>query len=450
MIWSSPIYRFREPYNENSVTMKEVVIDVTGSAPPILEPSDNLKQVLNEVFTSSEYSGIETVLEFGAAKLKNIPFILKQGKSVTAVEFKELADNKITKKNITKCKRYGSKFQELIFPNPFLTDPKRFDLVLLANVVPVMPIPSERLYLLDILHKKVNDSKYVLWIAQKEGSYKTIREEGRQRIGDGIWMGVAKRFKTFYRYHNPEEVDEIMQLYGFERIKKWSLGDDARLYKKIRYNLFTGMITPELIQEHIPLDETIEDPQKIKLKRVKQVDEVVPNPPELSIENLYKKRIQSINEGTTDAELYHRVVSNALSRIFRGSLRNMEIKVPVNNGTGIIDTVFTNMASSGFFNNKGEHVIVEVKNISGDPENTEFNQLASRLNVYTGHFGILVCRKVQDEDAVVQRCKAFLPQGNTLIFLTDKDIFELLDCSRNGNTDEINDIMDNRTKKITF
>ena len=46
------------------------------------------------------------------------------------------------------------------------------------NVPPVMPILAERLYLLDILHQKINKGKYLLWLAQKEGSsYKKIRDE---------------------------------------------------------------------------------------------------------------------------------------------------------------------------------------------------------------------------------------------------------------------------------
>ena len=65
-----------------------------------------------------------------------------------------------------------------MFPNPFIDDHKSFDLAILANVLPVMPIPAERLYVLKVLHEKVRADKYLLWIAQKEGPYKEIREAG--------------------------------------------------------------------------------------------------------------------------------------------------------------------------------------------------------------------------------------------------------------------------------
>lgn len=177
MLWTTPVYKFRIPRDDNSESeeLKEIVIDVTGSAPPFKEPSEALKEVLQDIFKSDSLKKIEYILEFGAGKLKNIPYLLKQGKTVCAVEFKELSTNAFTKKNIKKCEKYGSKFHKLIFPNPFLSETKKFDLALLLNVPPVMPVLAERLYLMDILYQKINNGKYLLWVAQKEGPYKKIR-----------------------------------------------------------------------------------------------------------------------------------------------------------------------------------------------------------------------------------------------------------------------------------
>jgi len=119
MLWERPIYRFRIPksgYGEESQRLQELVFDVTGSAPPMRQPSEALKTVLNEIFNSDSLKSIQSVLEFGAAKLKNIPFILEKGKTVCAVEFEELSKNPITKGNLRKCRAYGSQFQELLFP----------------------------------------------------------------------------------------------------------------------------------------------------------------------------------------------------------------------------------------------------------------------------------------------------------------------------------------------
>ena len=63
MIWKTPIYRFRIPEDDNSESenLKEIVIDVTGSAPPFTEPSDVLKEVLQEIFKLDSFKKVETV-----------------------------------------------------------------------------------------------------------------------------------------------------------------------------------------------------------------------------------------------------------------------------------------------------------------------------------------------------------------------------------------------------
>lgn len=456
-MWESPIYRFRIPKDkDNHQFLKEIVIDVTGSAPSSKEPSEGLKKILMEIFGSRSLK-VNTVLAFGAGKLRNIPFILEKGKTVCAVDFEKITRSQFTKKNFKTCNKYGSKFQKLIFPRPFISDNKKFDLVLLLNVLPIMPVFAERLYVLKLLYEKTNDGKYLLWVAHGEGSYKKIREKGKNAFGDGIWMGKSRYAKTFYKYHPIEELDEMMALYGFKKIKRFPIGDDARLYEKTEHNLLSDIITPEKIRKHIPVDERIEYPKKTTLKIVKKTSKIkplIPNPKSLSIEMLYAERIKSISRGTRDAELYHRVVSYALGRIFRGSLRNMKIKIDIDSGIKIIDTIFTNCAKNGFFFNlRGKadcsYPIIEVKNKSKDPSNPDFDQLNGRMNKSRGNFGMLVCRKVKNEKTAFERCKTYLP-NNFIFFLTDEDIFELLDYSHEHNQNDINDFMDDKLKNLIF
>jgi hypothetical protein len=320
-----------------------------------------------------------------------------------------------------------------------------------------MPIPAERMYLLDLIYHKVKDKKYVLWVAQKEGSYKKIREDGKNYVGDGVWMGKGRYFKTFYKYYPVEELDELMALYGFELIKRFSVSDDARLYRKTEYNLFSGIITPKKILQHIPEDDTIKNPTSVMPKIVKKsltVKPIISNPKIFSIESLYIEKIRNMSTGIKFAEEYHRIVSNALARIFRGSLRNMTMKVNIDSGIKIVDTVFSNYSIQGFFKNLKDKIecsypIFEVKNISVDPENTEFDQLNGRLTDNTGHFGVLVCRSVDKERDVIARCKTFRP-NNIILYLTDNDIITLLEYKREHNIIEIDNFMDIKLRNILF
>ena len=40
-------------------------------------------------------------------------------------------------------------------------------------------------------------------------------------------------------------------------MKRFDVGDDARLYEKTKYNLLSGMLTQSRIRDQIPIDETI-------------------------------------------------------------------------------------------------------------------------------------------------------------------------------------------------
>ncbi|MEK6854981.1 MAG: hypothetical protein AABX73_02050 [Nanoarchaeota archaeon] len=93
--------------------------------------------------------------------------------------------------------------------------------------------------------------------------------------------------------------------------------------------------------------------------------------------------------------------------------------------------------------------IIEAKNLTNEPNNPEFDQLHGRMNKYRGKFGILVCRKVQNKDRAIEICKTYLPD-RYVIYLTDEDIFEMLELSREDKIDEIDDLMDNRLKKVIF
>ena len=94
---------------------------------------------------------------------------------------------------------------------------------------------------------------------------------------------------------------------------------------------------------------------------------------------------------------------------------------------------------------------MEAKNYSGDPGNEEFDQLAGRLKNEVGQFGILVCRKVKDVKAAMDRCQGYLSDnGKHVIFLTDEDLINLLELYQDGDVKGINDFMDLKLRPLVF
>lgn len=466
-LWDSPIYRFRIPEEDyGSYKYREIIFDVTGSAPSFEEVKDTMDDVFQKLLSSEEGEKIKKVIDFGAAKLRVTLYLLKNKKQVAAVEFEEINKNSGQAKRIwKKCKNYKELFKDWIFPFPFISHKETYDLALLINVLPIMPVFAERLLVLQLLYNKITEKGYIFWYAQKEGSYKDRRISNKFNIGDGIWTGDKKYYKMFFRYHSISEVDEMMLLNGFEFVKQFTApGNDARLYKKNKYNLLKGIITPERILKSIPHDETIKEPSSTNPKvfsSKKELKEVTPTPPGLSIEKIYEDILNSIPSGKKDSnapEKYHRAASVIISRLFRNDLTDMEIKQDMDKGKKVLDTVFRNNAERGFFKDLSEkfnikcpYIIVEAKNYKYDPSNNEFDQLAGRLKDNIGKFGILVCRKIDNQKVVQERCESYLDDGKKyVIVLTDEDLLELISLAKEDGQEGINSLMHKKIRPLIF
>ncbi len=95
-IWQSPIYEFRIPAGADKAghdLIKEVVVDVTTSAPRFADPGKTLGGVLGDVLDYlrlAKGEKISRILDFGAGKLRNTVYLLQKKHDVTAVEFGNL------------------------------------------------------------------------------------------------------------------------------------------------------------------------------------------------------------------------------------------------------------------------------------------------------------------------------------------------------------------------
>ncbi|MEA2037737.1 MAG: hypothetical protein U9O94_09585 [Nanoarchaeota archaeon] len=269
----------------------------------------------------------------------------------------------------------------------------------------------------------------------------------------------------FFKYHCVDDVDEMFALSGYTFVKKFSApGNDVRLYQKIKYNFLSGILTFDKISGNIPIDKTIKDPSSVDLKNVKisgKIKEVIPNPACLSIESLYSEVLKGIPKGKEKdpeaPEKYHRIASLIINRVFRGSLSGMELKRDMDDGLKVVDTVFTNSAENGFFDDLANkfkincpYIIVEAKNYSYDPKNREFDQLSGRLKDKIGKFGIQICREIDDFDIVKRRCESYLDDSKYIIVLTDEDLLYLLDLYQDDDIKGINEFMHKKIRPLIF
>lgn len=166
---------------------------------------------------------------------------------------------------------------------------------------------------------------------------------------------------------------------------------------------------------------------------------------EIDVDALTDDLIQSLIDllpGKKDANKYHKLILGILELIFYPSLNNPIKEREINEGRKRIDISFDNSATGGFFHTLHDihkipsgYVFVECKNYSTDPENPELDQLSGRFSVNRGNFGFLVCRKIENKELLIKRCKDLWRDKRELIIpLTDEDIIGMLKNMKGGKS----------------
>lgn len=146
------------------------------------------------------------------------------------------------------------------------------------------------------------------------------------------------------------------------------------------------------------------------------------------------KHLSEIPPGAKSATEYQDLVLGAITAIFYPDLIDPRKEWEINDGRKRVDVVFSNTSREGFFSQRqsDQHtraniIVVECKNYSTDIANNEVDQLLARFSDRRGRFGLLTCRKVDDEPLLNSRLRDAARDGQGYILvLTDSDIVEML------------------------
>jgi hypothetical protein len=198
---------------------------------------------------------------------------------------------------------------------------------------------------------------------------------------------------------------------------------------------------PEKVNEAIT-DESIEGRQIVG----RQIDR-----------SLTAEALKTIAPGHADAYKYHNLIVGALTEAFHPTLTGATKEQLVDEGRKRVDIFFHNSATAGFFSwmvhvqrYLAPYIQVECKNYSSDLTNKEFEQLGARLNRKRGCVGILVCRKIDDRDLLLKRCRDFVNNEDKRIILVldDDDIIAMLGFAAAHERRKIDELLENRVKEI--
>jgi len=435
-MWETPVYKFAKKIREDGKP-RELIIDVTGSAPSMDKPGDALERVF-EALTKGSVPSKTKILDIGAAKLRNSLYLLGKGFLVYAVEFPELAKRMPQAKANWQKAREHPNFKRLVFPKDFFELDDKVDIALMINVTNVMPIPNERLTLLALCREKMKRDGLLLWYNWRDPT----KYPDKTRINDGFFKGKGRIHKTFYGEWNRAHVFEMLVSSGFshdEEIQLPDVGSQAYVFKPDQ---------PILLDKYLDLANIKKGGHRT------DPGQPIPETKSTYFPGVYLEELEKVRSGRREQAKFHRLSARLISNIFDHQLKNPMIEKEINEGRGRIDIRFVNRNEPGFFKNIKDMrnvfcpaVFVECKNYVSDIGNPEFDQLSGRLNYTRGLLGLLVCRETRDKAKVLKHCQDRLKDHKYLIVLDDVDLKNLSRKKLSSN-EEVDDYMDDRLEKI--
>lgn len=148
------------------------------------------------------------------------------------------------------------------------------------------------------------------------------------------------------------------------------------------------------------------------------------------------ERLKSIVPGNEQSKDYETLMEEVIPDLFAPDLVAPRPQVANSTRKGITDLTLRIATSSGFWGDvkmKYGNLMVsfELKN-KEKLENSDFDQIASRLNLRKGQFGVLVGRESRDFDE--EAIRNWLNDGKVVLAIDDKDINAMLRCKEEGNS----------------
>ncbi len=158
-------------------------------------------------------------------------------------------------------------------------------------------------------------------------------------------------------------------------------------------------------------------------------------------------QLRKIEPGPDEATYYHKFMIGVLEFLFYPNLIYPQLEAEIHDGRKRIDILYTNASQSGIFERVQKlpqtrsHLIpVECKNYSRELNNPELDQIAGRFSHERGKFGLICCRRLDDKERFVRRCRDTANDGRgTIVPLDDDDILKMLELvgqNRRASTDE--------------
>jgi hypothetical protein len=145
------------------------------------------------------------------------------------------------------------------------------------------------------------------------------------------------------------------------------------------------------------------------------------------------QKVLAIRPGNEAAADYERAIEPLLTALFQPVLTDPEVQAKMFNGRKRVDITYVNAASIGLFSwlalhYRAAYIFVECKNYVKEIGNPELDQLSGRFSKNRGQVGLLLCRSVDNEKVLMDRCRDTATDGRGFIIpIDDRDLTQLVE-----------------------
>jgi hypothetical protein len=445
-MWESSIYTFEVDLSgkSGSAGKGNIVIDVTDSAPTMDDPGKYLEGVFSLILADRDPEKTK-ILDFGAGKMRNTLYLLKQGYQVYAAEFPELPKHKKQARVAwDKLEQYPN-FRKLVFPVDFYKLREMMDVVLLINVLNVMPVPLERFAVLALCRKKIRKDGLLYLLNWRPASSNPEKYNDSTRLNDGWFCGKGREVMTFHAEWSREETFEMLAATGYSRNNEIDIegtgGSHSYIFAANSPILIENTLHLKEIERGLPKHEP-----EVPMKESQRP----------SILKQYFDEMATVKPGIEGADKYKHLVMREFLGIFDTQLKNPRPEASIDNGRGFIDIRFQNRNAPGFFKNAKElydikcpTIPIECKNYSTDISVDEINQMSDRLDSPDrGMLGFIACRHIDKTQKIFERCRDKRRNRKYIIVLEDRDFQRLIRLRIREEREAIDDYMVGRINEL--
>ncbi|HEY5377890.1 MAG TPA: hypothetical protein VIK01_29615 [Polyangiaceae bacterium] len=199
-------------YNVTTAGGDKLAIDVTNSISAGLPPN---KGLIDDVVRWMKELGCTRVLDFGAGVLRHSIPLLKAGFEVTAVEYQRAYDRPKGAEYRAIAERYPG-FTRLMWPGDFVKSKVKYDVAILAYVLQVVPVKTDREVILEQVAKRFDQNgPKRLYYASRFGD--AVGLEDSTRYNDGWVKGRGANDRTFYTEWSAADTNAFFKREGYHR-----------------------------------------------------------------------------------------------------------------------------------------------------------------------------------------------------------------------------------------